>query len=177
MQFIALLTLLSLSTGTAAAAVGHKTPRTALSSSPSSSPSSHPVISSVFPTPTTMTIPPCGNSSHTTHNSNHTSTQPQGSKTYSRKPKPIITPAPMGGQFHQAGVEGMKEKSFHITTFWSCHTFPHETHCGWHEPVVFDGPADAGDDAASTNGGLRSSEDGLLRAGVVAAVVGLFAFF
>ncbi|KAI1269982.1 hypothetical protein F5Y18DRAFT_421460 [Xylariaceae sp. FL1019] len=171
MQLIAIFSLLAVSTATHAAVVGHKTPRTAIASSPSSSPSSHPIISSVFPTPTTMTIPPCGNSSHVTHDSNNTHTQLQGSKTHSRKP--IITPAPMGGQFHEVDIEGMKEKSFHITTFWSCHTFPHETYCGWHEPVVFDGPADSGDDASSTNGGLRWSKDVFRRAGVVAVVAGL----
>lgn len=73
---------------------------------------------------------------------------------------PQITPSPEfdppGGNFHEIGAK------FVQTTYWSCVTFPLETHCGWHEPIL-----DAG------AGRIRCDGDGqaALRAGIVAGVV------
>ncbi|KAI0479984.1 hypothetical protein F4859DRAFT_477994 [Xylaria cf. heliscus] len=51
------------------------------------------------------------------------------------------------------------------TTFWACETFPKETHCGWHEPLL---EVSSGA-AAPRPGGV------LVRAGVVATfVAGVF---
>ncbi|KAI1336664.1 hypothetical protein F5Y15DRAFT_199104 [Xylariaceae sp. FL0016] len=63
---------------------------------------------------------------------------------------------PMGGNFHEL-TGGVK---FVQTTYYSCVTWPRETHCGWHEPIL-----DAG--AGSVRPSLTA-----LRAGVLAGIVG-----
>ncbi|KAH8162193.1 hypothetical protein CIB48_g6057 [Xylaria polymorpha] len=56
-------------------------------------------------------------------------------------------------------VEGGSK--FVQTTFWACETFPMETHCGWHEPIL-----------DVSNGAAAPYPRGVLvRAGAVAAVV------
>ncbi|CAJ2502170.1 Uu.00g095640.m01.CDS01 [Anthostomella pinea] len=53
-------------------------------------------------------------------------------------------------------------QKFVQTTYWSCVTFPRETHCGWHQPIL-----DAGAERMGCHVGRR-----VVRAGVVAGVVG-----
>lgn len=48
------------------------------------------------------------------------------------------------------------------TTYWSCVTFPLETHCGWHEPIL---------DAGVGRVGCEGNGQAALRAGIVAGVV------
>ncbi|KAI1808806.1 hypothetical protein F4811DRAFT_1310 [Daldinia bambusicola] len=73
---------------------------------------------------------------------------------------PEITRSPElplpGVNFHTFG------QKFVQTTYWSCVTFPLETHCGWHEPILDAGAA-----------GMRYEGSGkvALRAGVVAGIV------
>ncbi|KAI1183045.1 hypothetical protein F5B17DRAFT_417699 [Nemania serpens] len=48
------------------------------------------------------------------------------------------------------------------TTFWACETFPLETHCGWHEPIL----------DASNSGASRTGQQSVAaRAGVAVACV------
>ncbi|OTB00974.1 hypothetical protein M426DRAFT_14954 [Hypoxylon sp. CI-4A] len=90
----------------------------------------------------------------------HTHTPASASASASAS-NPQITPSPElnppGGNFHEIGG-GLK---YVQTTYWSCVTFPLETHCGWHEPIL-----DAGAGRIGCNGGQAA-----LRAGVVAGVV------
>ncbi|KAI1466253.1 uncharacterized protein F4812DRAFT_461223 [Daldinia caldariorum] len=73
---------------------------------------------------------------------------------------PEITPSPElpleGVNFHTIDIKYVQ------TTYWSCVTFPLETHCGWHEPILDAGAA-----------GMRYEDSGkvALRAGVVAGIV------
>ncbi|KAI2625120.1 hypothetical protein GGR54DRAFT_594971 [Hypoxylon sp. NC1633] len=76
----------------------------------------------------------------------------------SSTPKITASPEfdPPGGNFHEIGAK------FKQTTYWSCVTFPLETHCGWHEPIL-----DAGAGRVGCGGGGEAA----LRAGIVAGVV------
>ncbi|KAI1400561.1 hypothetical protein F4819DRAFT_365307 [Hypoxylon fuscum] len=175
LAIVALITLL----GFAEASL--KTPRTAIFSrpNPSPSPSSTATLVAAFPTATISgngihpphfngtgySFPrPTGGADCGTRNTalplslNATAHVPTG--TAAKAPK--ITPSPEfdppGGNFHEIGG-GAK---FVQTTYWSCVTFPLETHCGWHEPIL-----DAGAARLGCEGGGRAA----IRAGVVAGVV------
>ncbi|KAI0879926.1 uncharacterized protein GGS22DRAFT_102185 [Annulohypoxylon maeteangense] len=164
---IVLTTLLSL------AEASFKTPRTALPPSPSlSSTTATSVVESLISTVATSSIPP---------------TQPSVSSTCAPQPKssaaaetrcsalpsnvptsistasagsPEITPSPEsdspGANFHEMGVKYVQ------TTYWSCVTFPLETHCGWHQPIL---------DAGAGRIRCEGSGQAALRAGIVAGVV------
>ncbi|KAI1653843.1 hypothetical protein F4813DRAFT_241312 [Daldinia decipiens] len=73
---------------------------------------------------------------------------------------PEITPSPElpppGANFHEIGVKYVQ------TTYYSCVTFPLETHCGWHEPIL---------DAGASGIRCEGSGQVALRAGVVAGIV------
>ncbi|KAI0853061.1 hypothetical protein F5Y00DRAFT_225259 [Daldinia vernicosa] len=73
---------------------------------------------------------------------------------------PEITPSPElpppGANFHEIGVKYVQ------TTYYSCVTFPLETHCGWHEPIL---------DAGASGMRCEGSGQAALRAGVVAGIV------
>ncbi|KAI0095387.1 hypothetical protein F4814DRAFT_186893 [Daldinia grandis] len=73
---------------------------------------------------------------------------------------PEITPSPElpppGANFHEMGVKYVQ------TTYYSCVTFPLETHCGWHEPIL---------DAGANGVRCEGSGQAALRAGVVAGIV------
>ncbi|KAI1407115.1 hypothetical protein F5Y13DRAFT_135162 [Hypoxylon sp. FL1857] len=73
---------------------------------------------------------------------------------------PKITPSPElsppGANFHEMDAKYVQ------TTYWSCVTFPLETHCGWHQPIL---------DAGAGRKGCEGSGQAALRAGVVAGVV------
>ncbi|KAI0179410.1 hypothetical protein GGR52DRAFT_305316 [Hypoxylon sp. FL1284] len=74
----------------------------------------------------------------------------------------VVTPSPElppGGNFHEIGAKIVQ------TTYWSCVTFPLETHCGWHEPIL-----DASTGAAAQCDG-SAGRNAAVRAGVVAGVV------
>ncbi|KAI0012590.1 hypothetical protein F4779DRAFT_614315 [Xylariaceae sp. FL0662B] len=147
-----------------------KTPRTAnLISTPS--PSSHP---GSIPTTTTTTIPPFITtvSAPSSHSASGPATlRPSATAetnvvvpvSASGADDPAITPSPEldlgAANFHGTGM-GAK---FVQTTYWSCVTFPLETHCGWHEPILDAGAARM----VGCDGGRA-----VLRAGVVAGVVG-----
>ncbi|KAI2606284.1 uncharacterized protein GGS25DRAFT_523950 [Hypoxylon fragiforme] len=75
---------------------------------------------------------------------------------------PTITPSPElpGGNFHELG--GGANVKFVQTTYWSCVTWPSETHCGWHEPIL---------DASNAARGVSDSGRAALWAGVVVVVV------
>ncbi|KAJ2979868.1 hypothetical protein NUW58_g7091 [Xylaria curta] len=49
-------------------------------------------------------------------------------------PEPTAAPAlENGGGERTIVADGRK---FVQTTYWACETFPKETHCGWHEPIL-----------------------------------------
>ncbi|KAI0151489.1 hypothetical protein BJ166DRAFT_536180 [Pestalotiopsis sp. NC0098] len=76
---------------------------------------------------------------------------------------PTVTPAPMGGIFHEPGSTGAAVAKFRQTTYYTCVTWPSTVHCGWHEPIV----------DASMNG-VRSHHDrrrGAMAAGSVLVVL------
>ncbi|OTA77629.1 hypothetical protein M434DRAFT_44879, partial [Hypoxylon sp. CO27-5] len=60
-----------------------------------------------------------------------------------------------GANFHEMNAKYVQ------TTYWSCVTFPLETHCGWHQPIL---------DAGAGRIGCEGSGRAALRAGVVAGV-------
>ncbi|KAI4862618.1 hypothetical protein F4820DRAFT_17765 [Hypoxylon rubiginosum] len=154
-----------------------KTPRTAIPASPSLSLSSTATASTVISPATTK--PACDMSPSQFNGSSpslpqRTRTAPVETRSAVRLPgtavsimpigtgsnSPQITPSPEfdppGGNFHEIGAK------FVQTTYWSCVTFPLETHCGWHEPIL-----DAGAGRARCEGGGQAA----LRAGIVAGVV------
>ncbi|KAI1778491.1 hypothetical protein F4818DRAFT_302884 [Hypoxylon cercidicola] len=146
-----------------------KTPRTAFPASPSLS--STATASAALPPATT--IPACnifpshlnGSSPSFPHRTRTAPVETQVLGTGVSMPTgtvsngPQITPSPEfdppGGNFHEIGAK------FVQTTYWSCVTFPLETHCGWHEPIL-----DAGAGRVRCEGGGQA-----LRAGIVAGVV------
>ncbi|KAI0399618.1 hypothetical protein F4802DRAFT_29299 [Xylaria palmicola] len=73
-------------------------------------------------------------------------------------PTPTPTPGP-DRELLQAVEGGVK---FVQTTYSACVTFPHETHCGWHEPIL---------DASATGRSRGGGEGIVARAGVIAAGV------
>lgn len=88
-------------------------------------------------------------------------------------PSSQVTPPPSPEELlRAAAAAGNENERFRQTTFWSCHTFARETHCGWHEPIL-----DAGAAPRLGFGGRRDGVDGsgggggviLWRAGVAAA--------
>ncbi|OTB10188.1 hypothetical protein K445DRAFT_258017 [Daldinia sp. EC12] len=171
LAIVTLITLLSF------AEASRKTPRTAMSSSLSSS--STATTLATIPSVTTI-VPNCAasgqlNFSSTTHhptsaaaaetrctplplNIPTSTTSTIASTETASDPEITSSPElpPPGANFHEIGVKYVQ------TTYWSCVTFPLETHCGWHEPIL-----DAG------AGGIRSGVSGKVawRAGVVAGIV------
>ncbi|KAI2465408.1 hypothetical protein F4781DRAFT_27068 [Annulohypoxylon bovei var. microspora] len=162
-----LLTLLNL------AEASFKTPRTALPPSPSpSSTIATSIVESSVVTIATSSIPPpqsSGSSSCTPQLKSAAAAETRCSALPSDAPtsistanagNPEITPSPEldppGGNFHEMGAKYVQ------TTYWSCVTFPLETHCGWHQPIL-----DAGAGRIQCEGSGRAA----LRAGVVAGVV------
>ncbi|KAI0454960.1 hypothetical protein F5B21DRAFT_217876 [Xylaria acuta] len=73
---------------------------------------------------------------------------------------PAPTEAPALNQAGDQIVEGGSK--FVQTTFWACETFPKETHCGWHEPIL---------DVSNAAVAAPNPRGVLVRAGVVAACV------
>ncbi|KAI1737984.1 hypothetical protein F4680DRAFT_195777 [Xylaria scruposa] len=71
-------------------------------------------------------------------------------------PAPTAAPA-----LNTDDVIGQGGSKFVQTTFWACETFPKETHCGWHEPIL-----DVSNAAEAPH-----PRGALVRAGVVAACV------
>ncbi|KAI1200253.1 hypothetical protein F5X97DRAFT_98365 [Nemania serpens] len=59
------------------------------------------------------------------------------------------------------GLAASDGKKFVQTTFWACETFPLETHCGWHEPIL---------DASNSGAGAGAGGAGKQQSVVVAAV-------
>ncbi|KAI1371112.1 hypothetical protein F4677DRAFT_318486 [Hypoxylon crocopeplum] len=165
---VALLALLS------SAEASLKTPRTASPPRSSSSPSlPTTTLTGVVPTTTTTEsgiYPQCNGSVSSELRPTNAATasirctalpidQSTSIPTGTASTAPEITPSPEfdppGGNFHEIGVK------FVQTTYWSCVTFPLETHCGWHEPIL-----DAGAGRAGCEGGQAA-----LRAGILAGVV------
>ncbi|KAI1211489.1 uncharacterized protein F4807DRAFT_391127 [Annulohypoxylon truncatum] len=167
LAIIILTTLLSL------AEASFKTPRTALPPSPSlSSAISASAVESSIPTIATSSITqsqPVESSSCAPQLKSSAAVSTRCSALLSDAPtsistastgSPEITPSPEldppGANFHEMGAKYVQ------TTYWSCVTFPLETHCGWHQPIL---------DAKA--GGIRCDGSGqaALRAGIVAGVV------
>ncbi|KAI0544408.1 hypothetical protein F4679DRAFT_38177 [Xylaria curta] len=69
-------------------------------------------------------------------------------------PAPTAAPA-----LNTDDVIGQGGSKFVQTTFWACETFPKETHCGWHEPIL----------DVSNAATAPYHRDALVRAGIVAA--------
>ncbi|KAI1451807.1 hypothetical protein F4805DRAFT_70900 [Annulohypoxylon moriforme] len=167
LAIIILTTLLSL------AEASFKTPRTALPPSPSLSSTT---MTSIVepPTPTIATnaissIQSNGSSSCAPQLKSSAAAETRCSAVPSDVPtsistasagSPEITPSPEldppGANFHEMGAKYVQ------TTYWSCVTFPLETHCGWHQPIL-----DAGAGRVRCEGGGQAA----LRAGIVAGVV------
>ncbi|KAI1081529.1 hypothetical protein F5B20DRAFT_68405 [Whalleya microplaca] len=146
-----------------------KTPRTAspiLSPSASSNPSSTPTTASA--SFITISAPP-------RHGASSSALPPSGAEPPSATVEAnivvpsgtseadgaAVTASPeldLGANFHEIGAKYVQ------TTYWSCVTFPLETHCGWHEPIL-----DAGAARIGCDGGRAA-----LRAGVAAGIVGGF---
>ncbi|KAI1767130.1 hypothetical protein GGR53DRAFT_483161 [Hypoxylon sp. FL1150] len=155
-----------------------KTPRTAIPASPSLSSTATASASLVVVLPSSTAVRAC--EIHPTHFngsnpsfSHRTGTAPVRTRsaahplgtgvsypTGTAGYGPKITPSPEfnlpGGNFHEVGAK------FVQTTYWSCVTFPLETHCGWHEPIL---------DAGAGRVGCESGGQAALRAGIVAGVV------
>ncbi|KAI1088738.1 hypothetical protein F5B19DRAFT_407682 [Rostrohypoxylon terebratum] len=166
LAIITLTTLLSL------AQASFKTPRTALSPSPSLSSTaatsvaefSIATISSSTPLSQSSESSPCdpqvqSSAAAETRCSAVSSSTPTSVSTASAG-SPEITPSPEfsppGGNFHEIGAKYVQ------TTYWSCVTFPLETHCGWHQPIL---------DAGAGRIRCEGSRQAALRAGIVAGVV------
>ncbi|KAI2638656.1 hypothetical protein GGS26DRAFT_353106 [Hypomontagnella submonticulosa] len=145
-----------------------KTPRTAISPSPSSSSTTLP---STFVTvaPSSSSLDPVNESGSAPQPTSTVATETRCTVMPSDIPtcvstkttnSPTITASPEftppGANFHEMGAK------FVQTTYWSCVTFPLETHCGWHEPIL-----DAGAGRIGCDGDGRAA----LRAGIVAGVV------
>ncbi|KAI8965224.1 hypothetical protein F5Y11DRAFT_22256 [Daldinia sp. FL1419] len=161
------------------AAASRKTPRTALSSS-LASPSTATTLTAI-PSVTTIATS-CTHSAHL----NASSPTPQTASAAAAKTRcttillsgtptstsisapassgapsgPEITASPElpppGANFHEIGLKYVQ------TTYYSCVTFPLETHCGWHEPIL---------DAGASGMRCDGSGQAALRAGVVAGIV------
>ncbi|KAI8630041.1 hypothetical protein F5Y19DRAFT_69534 [Xylariaceae sp. FL1651] len=151
---VALLALLSF---TEAGIV--RTPRTVTPNLPPSATTCHSITSSL---PSfTMAVATTVSTSHAT------ATEQAPTSDTSDAEGADITAAPnvnLGGIFHE-GEAGQKMVQ---TTYWSCATFPLETHCGWHEPIL---------DTSAAN--MKNGRDGgiAVRAAIVAgAVVGGLVF-
>ncbi|KAI1110296.1 hypothetical protein F5Y14DRAFT_365458 [Nemania sp. NC0429] len=66
-------------------------------------------------------------------------------------------------------ASGAKDgKKFIQTTFWACETFPLETHCGWHEPILDASNAGVGMGRAAGQSAARAV---FAVAGVIVALV------
>ncbi|KAI6090632.1 hypothetical protein F4821DRAFT_21357 [Hypoxylon rubiginosum] len=151
-----------------------KTPRTAIPAPPSLSSTA---TASTIALPSATAVPACeiypsnlngsrplfphrtGTAPARTHSAAHPlgtgGPLPTGTGHYGPKITPSPEFNPPGGNFHEIGAK------FVQTTYWSCVTFPLETHCGWHEPIL-----DAGAGRVGCEGGQAA-----LRAGIVAGVV------
>ncbi|KAI1443594.1 hypothetical protein F5Y02DRAFT_199910 [Annulohypoxylon stygium] len=166
LAIIILTTLLSL------VEASFKTPRTALSPNPSLSSAtatsvvepSIATISSSTPLSQASESSPCAPQAQSstaaeTRCSALPSDTPTSISTASAG-NPEITPSPEldlpGGNFHEIGAKYVQ------TTYWSCVTFPLETHCGWHQPIL---------DAGAGRMRCEGSGQAALRAGIVAGVV------
>ncbi|KAI1140027.1 hypothetical protein F5Y05DRAFT_304258 [Hypoxylon sp. FL0543] len=137
-----------------------KTPRTAISPIPSSTTTLGAAFSfTTAPASSTSSIQLTGRGAAETHHTTFVLEEPTSSSAVVTS-NPKITPSPEldppGANFHE-----MDEK-YVQTTYWSCVTFPLETHCGWHQPIL---------DAGAGKIGCEGSGQVALRAGVVAGVV------
>ncbi|KAI8948852.1 hypothetical protein F4801DRAFT_436591 [Xylaria longipes] len=121
-------------------------------------------ISTTTPAPTlaTFIISPPTSPTSTTHAQTTPGALPYGFVGVvqsSNVADPAPTEAPALNQASEQIVDGGSK--FVQTTFWACETFPLETHCGWHEPIL---------DVSSA--AVAPHPRGLLvRAGVVAACI------
>ncbi|KAI1162866.1 hypothetical protein F5B18DRAFT_622465 [Nemania serpens] len=159
MQVIAALSLLL---SLAEAGLVIKAPRT---ENPGAPPSSGLVM---FPLPPT-TASPLSTTTTTTTTSTTTATAYVGTEsedpirgtatTIASAGNSEITAAPTL-DLENLDTPGEGEK-FVQTTFWACETFPLETHCGWHEPIL---------DASNSGAGRTGEQSFGARAGVAVAL-------
>ncbi|KAI5925196.1 hypothetical protein F4810DRAFT_708999 [Camillea tinctor] len=150
-----------------------KTPRTARPSPPSSS--STPLLNSTIPALTIATA-----TAIVPTNVKAVATAPAAGPTEvaaaadsNDSSPPTTTPAPkqdtdgddddLGGIFHE--IYGQK---YTQTTYYSCVTFPLETHCGWHEPIL-----EVQDSGAAAAVPKADNMKVMVAAGVVMAAGGL----
>ncbi|KAI0836574.1 hypothetical protein F5Y06DRAFT_272828 [Hypoxylon sp. FL0890] len=153
LAIVALIALLSF------AEASLKTPRTAISQSSSSAATKEAALSSTT-VPATST--PTYLMNGVTVEGQHTAfvlEEPTSSSTMATS-NPKITPSPElnppGANFHEMDAKYVQ------TTYWSCVTFPLETHCGWHQPIL---------DAGAGRLGGEGNGQAVLRAGIVAGVI------
>ncbi|KAI0106574.1 hypothetical protein F4776DRAFT_436784 [Hypoxylon sp. NC0597] len=154
---VALLALLSF------AEASLKTPRTAISPNPSSTTTTleAALSSTTIPATSASSTQLTSDVDVTAKNRNTVFPldEPTSSSTMAAS-NPKITPSPElnppGANFHEMNAKYVQ------TTYWSCVTFPLETHCGWHQPIL---------DAGAGRIGCEGRGQAALRAGVVAGVI------
>ncbi|KAI0192519.1 hypothetical protein F4808DRAFT_365487 [Astrocystis sublimbata] len=91
---------------------------------------------------------------------------------YTPTPTTAVTTAPpvvTGVDGNEAASNQINQK-FLQTTYYACHTWARETHCGWHEPIL-DASLDSDSSSGASGGGGAGAKDAIVRVGVVAGVV------
>lgn len=118
-------------------------------------------------TPATLTATSSSSSSSTltppTGVATSLPTAPADQPDSTRAPGPTAAPSLLAGDL-EGELDGMidPEVKFRQTTYYSCVTWPHTVHCGWHRPIL---------DAGGSRPGYDSNKIAV-RAGVAAGIIG-----